>query len=80
MKLTKTLFSVAGFLALVSSSGQVTADPHSDGLAVGKSNLNKLSSKVNNTNAQDMPHYTNNPPQSQNFGSSSLFNVGGRKN
>ncbi|WP_234830843.1 hypothetical protein [Pseudomonas savastanoi] len=76
MKLTKKLFSVAGFLALVISSGQVAADPHADGLAVGKSNLNKLSSKVNNTNAQGMPHYTNNPPQSQNFGSSSLFNVG----
>jgi len=76
MKLTRKIFSLAGFLAMAISSGQVTADPHSDGLALGKSNLNKLSSKVNNTNAQGMPHYTNNPPQSQNFGSSSLFNVG----
>lgn len=76
MKLSRNLISLAGFLALAVSSAQAIADPHADGLAVGKSNLNKLSSKVNNQNAQGMPHYTNNPPQSQNFGSSSLFNVG----
>ncbi|MGP5236538.1 hypothetical protein ACTXN4_13660 [Pseudomonas helleri] len=76
MKLNRNVFSAAAFMALLVSSVQVSADPHSDGLSLGKSNLNKLSSKVNNQNAQGMPHYTNNPSQSQNFGSSSLFNVG----
>ncbi|WP_223508653.1 MULTISPECIES: hypothetical protein [unclassified Pseudomonas] len=76
MKPNRKMIAVLGFLALVMSSGQVIADPHSDGLALGKSNLNKLSSKVNNANAQSMPNYNNNPPQSANFGSSSLFNVG----
>ena len=70
------LIAIASFLTLVTASGRVIADAHSDGLALGKSNLSKLSSKVNSTNAQSMPHYTNNPPQSQNFGSSSLFDVG----
>ena len=76
MNLNWKIISAAGLLALMMSSGQAFADAHSDGLALGKSNLNKLSSKVNNANAQGMPHYTNNPPQSQNFGSSSLFDVG----
>ena len=76
MKPSKRYLSVAGLLALVMTSGQVLADPHAGGLALGKSNLNKLSSKVNNANAQGMPHYTNTPPQSSNFGSSSLFDVG----
>ncbi|VVP32267.1 hypothetical protein [Pseudomonas fluorescens] len=76
MKQNRKMIAGLGLLALVMSSGQVIADPHSDGLALGKSNLSKLSSKVNNANAQSMPHYTNNPPQSGNFGSSSLFEVG----
>lgn len=76
MKPTWKFISTATMVALAMSMGQVNADPHSDGLELGKNNLNKLSSKVNNSNAQTMPHYTNKPPQSQNFGSSDLFGVG----
>lgn len=79
MKLKRLSLSLAGVLTLIISAGQVYADPHTDGLELGKSNLSKLSSKVNNANAQSMPHYTNNPPQSQNFGSTSLFNVGANR-
>ena len=76
MKPTWKFVSTATMIVLAMSLGQVNADPHSDGLELGKNNLNKLSSKVSNSNAQTMPHYTNNPPQSQNFGSTDLFGVG----
>ncbi|MBX8557120.1 hypothetical protein K5D56_21875 [Pseudomonas cichorii] len=76
MKLTWKYIYTAAILTLATSSGQVNSDPHSDGLELGKNNLNNLSSKVSNSNAQTMPHYTNSPPQSQNFGSSDLFSVG----
>lgn len=52
------------------------ADPHSDGLSLGQSQLNKLSSNVNSANAKNVPNYNENPPQSGQFGSASLFTVG----
>jgi hypothetical protein len=76
MKPTRKFISIATIAVLAMSLGQVQADPHSDGLELGKNNLNKLSSKVSKSNAQTMPHYTDKPPQSQNFGSTDLFGVG----
>lgn len=76
MNFKRHLMQIASLLAFTISTANAFADPHSDGLELGKSNLSKLSSKVNNANAQGMPHYTNNPPQSQSFGSASLFDVG----
>lgn len=71
-----TVSSALSLLALLAASSYSAADPHSDGLSVGKSNLNKLSSKVSSSNAKGMPFYTDKPPQSSQFGSSSLFDVG----
>ena len=71
-----TVSSVIGIIALLTVPTYSAADPHSDGLSVGKSNLNKLSSKVTSSNAKGMPFYTDKPPQSSQFGSSSLFDVG----
>lgn len=57
-------------------SGSSLADPHNDGLTLGKSQLNKLSSNVNAANGKNVPNYNDNPPQAGQFGGSSLFTVG----
>jgi hypothetical protein len=58
----------AGAAILLLASGAAGADPHSDGLAFGKGQLGGLNDKVNPQNAQDLPFYTNNPPQAGGFG------------
>lgn|GEM_PF-2687757 len=69
----KTGFICACFLLL---SAFANADPHSDGLSLGKASLSKLSSNVTSANAKGIPFYTEKPSQSSQFGSTSLFNVG----
>ena len=66
----------AGAAILLLASGAAGADPHSDGLAFGKGQLGGLNDKVNPQNAQDLPFYTNNPPQAGGFGGPSLFSLG----
>lgn len=69
-------YGLLTWVAVLVLAGTAQADPHSEGLTLGKSNLGKLSSNVNSSNAKAMPFYTDKPPQSSEFGGSSLFNVG----
>lgn len=71
------IFRTACFtLSVLAVASQSWADGHSEGLSLGQSNLNKLSSNVSSSNAKSMPFYTDTPAQASQFGSSSLFNVG----
>ncbi|WP_413460615.1 hypothetical protein [Herbaspirillum huttiense] len=56
--------------------GNAFADAHSDGVALGQSQLNTISGQVNSGNAQKIPFYSTNPPQAASFGGASLFDVG----
>lgn len=64
----------AAFFACAPAS--VWADAHSDGIALGQSQLNTMSGNVNSSKAQGVPFYNTNPPQSAGFGGPSLFDLG----
>ncbi|MDR9836837.1 MULTISPECIES: hypothetical protein [Herbaspirillum] len=76
----RVLVKLVSFLAVnglaMACIGNAFADAHSDGIALGQSQLNTISGQVNSGNAQKLPFYSTNPPQAASFGGSSLFDVG----